>query len=1003
MARAVRCAIAALALLSCQRDPDGPLSAAVGRHPVLARASVPMGPERKPQLQGPLFPESLAPVSYLRKQDRLSRLEPFGLAERASTHAATTLPARADGALEIEEPSGLSVRVSLVSARETPAEAAGAFVVYPAAFQGGAVLMRALDDGAEDFVELPTRPAQALVEYEVELSDEVAGLRLVADTLELLDARGDPRLRMSPPVLRGARGRTLQAAVSVEGCALDESSVAPWGRPVVAPGARRCQVRISWEAGDDFYPAVLDPVWTTTGDLAVGRFGHSMVKLASVGLMLTCGGYDVAVTAMAGCELYNEVTGTWAATGAMPRARANFDMAYATPPSPGVRAVAVGGENASGEVPAIDLYNPATGTWSFGANMPFGRSFLTATALPFDNNVIVILGGQYDGGGCAARSTNILNYRFSTNTAVLVGNLATGRALHQATPMPAGALVGGILVTGGSGTCCGGCVGGVAGAEVINGNGLSAFAVGSMLRAGRLSAATYALPTGQVRIAGGLIDTATCQTWADSELYTPSVGFGDFKQFPGGLQAGGWGGFGVLSDGRLLVTGGGDNTAASFSTGRTFVFDGTSWAADGALSAARRGMATGTTPNGKVMVAGGGDTPVSGLTVYRRTELFGLNANGTPCTGTGLCASKLCVDGVCCNTACAGSCDTCNVAGSVGTCTFSPPTTVCNPSAGMCDPAENCTGSSAACPADALKPANTAVCRPEAGLCDVSELCNGSSPACPADVLRPQGSVCNAYVCSGADAGCPTACGNDAGCAPNAACQNYIYVGVLPPGSGCLADAECSTGFCSDGACCDTRCDGACDACNLPGWVGTCTVSSSGNPGAPSCAPYGCDGVVSSCPTGCATAADCASGFLCVGGLCASPASNGNGCETDAECQSGFCTDGVCCSARCGGACDSCNLAGSVGSCAFSPAGSTGEPSCNPFACNGASASCPTACIQNEDCHPTAFCPNGRCVDRTRGHIGFGCGAAGGGASALLALLGVMLFAVGRRRAGSWR
>jgi hypothetical protein len=41
---------------------------------------------------------------------------------------------------------------------------------------------------------------------------------------------------------------------------------------------------------------------------------------------------------------------------------------------------------------------------------------------------------------------------------------------------------------------------------------------------------------------------------------------------------------------------------------------------------------------------------------------------GTACTMAAECASGFCVDGVCCNTACTGSCMTCGATGSVGTC-----------------------------------------------------------------------------------------------------------------------------------------------------------------------------------------------------------------------------------------------------------------------------------------------------------------------------------------------
>jgi cysteine-rich repeat protein len=53
-------------------------------------------------------------------------------------------------------------------------------------------------------------------------------------------------------------------------------------------------------------------------------------------------------------------------------------------------------------------------------------------------------------------------------------------------------------------------------------------------------------------------------------------------------------------------------------------------------------------------------------------------------------------------------------------CQFEPSTTVCRSSAGVCDLAETCTGSSGTCPADAK---STAVCRPSVGVCDLGKLC----------------------------------------------------------------------------------------------------------------------------------------------------------------------------------------------------------------------------------------------------------------------------------------
>src|SRR5207249_2019977 len=78
-----------------------------------------------------------------------------------------------------------------------------------------------------------------------------------------------------------------------------------------------------------------------------------------------------------------------------------------------------------------------------------------------------------------------------------------------------------------------------------------------------------------------------------------------------------------------------------------------------------------------------------------------------------------------------GSCDAADA--------FKPATTEGRAAAGACDVAEFCTGTEAACPADAK---STAICRPAAGDCDVAESCDGVSNDCPADVLESAGTEC---------------------------------------------------------------------------------------------------------------------------------------------------------------------------------------------------------------------------------------------------------------------
>lgn len=57
-------------------------------------------------------------------------------------------------------------------------------------------------------------------------------------------------------------------------------------------------------------------------------------------------------------------------------------------------------------------------------------------------------------------------------------------------------------------------------------------------------------------------------------------------------------------------------------------------------------------------------------------------------------------------------------------------------------------------------------------------------------------------------------------------------IGVLlggDRGTICAGDAECTSGFCSDGVCCQARCDAPCWSCRSPGLVGQCTMLAGGD------------------------------------------------------------------------------------------------------------------------------------------------------------------------------
>jgi hypothetical protein len=227
--------------------------------------------------------------------------------------------------------------------------------------------------------------------------------------------------------------------------------------------------------------------------------------------------------------------------------------------------------------------------------------------------------------------------------------------------------------------------------------------------------------------------------------------------------------------------------------------------------------------------------------------------------------------------------------------------------------------------------------------------------------------------------------------------------GPRPKGNGqpCGAAADCNSGFCVDGVCCESACAGACHACNLPakmgscsplaagardtlcvqqpmascGLDGTCNASGacqnyaagtacmagtcSGNTvvggrtcdgrgtcqgaASQSCGSYTCDPATRSCKTRCTSNGDCASPNVCASGVCGTFKPLGDACSAAGQCASGNCVDGVCCQTAACGACYSCNLSGAAGTCRPVPAGNA-EPhglcSVQPVATCGLDGTC---------------------------------------------------------------
>ncbi|MFO0584244.1 MAG: OmpA family protein [Anaeromyxobacter sp.] len=388
-------------------------------------------------------------------------------------------------------------------------------------------------------------------------------------------------------------------------------------------------------------------------------------------------------------------------------------------------------------------------------------------------------------------------------------------------------------------------------------------------------------------------------------------------------------------------------------------------------------------------------------------------ANGTACATAGECGSGLCVDGVCCDLACGGQCQACDVAGKLGTCsavTGAPhgARTACVTDGTTCG--GSCNGTLATACTYPTTSCRAASCT--SGVATLAAACDGAGH-CP----TLQTVTCAPFTCG------PTACAGDCTVDANCSSSAYCAAGVCTPkkaaGLACGGANQCATGFCVDGVCCNGTCDKQCQACDVAGKLGTCSAVTGAPHGArAACTSDGsvcggaCDGTVttacaypsSSCraasctaavatvaaacdgaghcpavqtvacapyvcgPTACAgncTGDDaCVSTSFCGGGVCKPKLQLGVACGRDGECAGGRCVDGICCDGACDGQCEACDVPGQLGACkAVAGAPHGGRPACasDGTLCGGAcDATSRTACA-----FPDALtsCRDASCTD----------------------------------------
>ncbi len=552
---------------------------------------------------------------------------------KEARHADVRLPSRANGAFRVADlKSGLSVEVALAGAGEVLGEVADGIVTYPRGYGGVAdVLHHPTAEGTEDYVFFRNAlPAVPELRYEITLGDDVAGLRLVSDTLELLDLHGAPRLRMASPWAMDGDGHTVWLKVSVEGCKTSTDSRLPIGRPLVDPGARHCVVKLSWDNASVRAPLLVDPAWTTTTPMAKSRARHT-ASLLPDGNVLVVGGDFGFDNPLKSTEIYISKppsgTPTWAYGPEMPHSRYGHTATTLKDGSiliAGGRAtLAAGG---LGSIAFAEIYNPNVGMFETVAPMDFPRTQHTATLLA-DGRVLVA------GGRAGVPIPQAEVFDPNTNIWTDAGVLKHGRYAHTATLLNDGR----VLVAGGGETSVP-----AKSAEIWNPETNLWTETEPMPRAHSSHTATK-LSTGHVLVVGG-------------NPLAPAVDVfeidGTWKPGPNPNAARDQHTATLLSGNRILVAGGGGE--GSPSTAEMFDPVTKAWIQVGSLAKPRISAATTPLAEGKVLVTGG----LSGDASLKEAEIF--TPPGFPCETSADCPNSFCIDGVCCDSACGGQCEACN-------------------------------------------------------------------------------------------------------------------------------------------------------------------------------------------------------------------------------------------------------------------------------------------------------------------------------------------------------
>ena len=394
---------------------------------------------------------------------------------------------------------------------------------------------------------------------------------------ELMDLRGATSVRLENGEIQifddNGRGLVIAAPVVADASGRRSATAARWELSGTADrGQWRLMLHLDSTGLD--YPLLLDPSFAT-GSMNTARYDGIGVLLHTGRVLVVEGWPPTQTTA----ELYDPATGTWTYTSPLVGLGLGRSAHAAVMLRDG-RVLVIGGATMAGETSECLLYDPLTDVWSLTGPLPSGRQHHTATLL--DDGRVLVAGGA---NTSATPHPDAWLYDPGAGTWSATGSMTMPRMRHGAALLQDGrVLVSGGATTGPADTTT---------AEIYDpGTGLWT-PTGSMGYARTLFAVTR-LPDGRVLAAGDLGTLLTEVYDPGTGLWTPTGNLAQARRYPSAT---------LLPSGKVLLAGGYDSVHLT----TTEVYDPATgqWTAGPPLQSARRRHAATMLPDGRVLVSGG--------------------------------------------------------------------------------------------------------------------------------------------------------------------------------------------------------------------------------------------------------------------------------------------------------------------------------------------------------------------------------------------------------------